>query len=138
MGAHRAQTNDRPNAIVFYRVPPSAECHVVRDVRGGSVTARTLEGSTLMEENQDHGTERVPRNTRSTQPDEQQTEQQGEQQGTEPFLRRMRQVERQGVPEEGAVKPGPPPRPVRSGEFNAEHAVSSEEEQEQGRDTTSR
>ncbi|HEX6798331.1 MAG TPA: hypothetical protein VF116_11535 [Ktedonobacterales bacterium] len=42
----------------------------------------------------------------------------GERAGQNPFLRKMRQVERQGVPEEGAVNPGPPPRPVRSGEFH--------------------
>lgn len=43
----------------------------------------------------------------------------GQQHGQSPFLHKIRQVERQGVPEEGAVNPGPPPRPVRSGEFHA-------------------
>ncbi|HKS69953.1 MAG TPA: hypothetical protein VJQ45_06015 [Ktedonobacterales bacterium] len=46
-------------------------------------------------------------------------EQQGQGQGqSNPFLRKIQQVERQGVPEEGAVNPGPPPGPVRSGEFH--------------------
>lgn len=44
---------------------------------------------------------------------------QGQGQSGNPFLREIRQLERQGVPEEGAVKPGPPPRPVRSGNFHA-------------------
>ena len=43
----------------------------------------------------------------------------GERTGQHPFLQKIRQVERQGVPEEGVVNPGPPPRPVRSGEFHA-------------------
>ena len=42
----------------------------------------------------------------------------GEQQGQHPFLKKISEVQRQGVPEPGAVNPGPPPKPVRSGSFH--------------------
>lgn len=53
-------------------------------------------------------------------------------QGQSPFLRQMREVERQGVPEPGAVSPGPPPEPVRSGDFSAAPVRESEQGQGQG------
>ncbi len=53
-----------------------------------------------------------------------------EQQDQHPFLRQMRQVLRQGVPEPGAVNPGPAPRPVRSGDFHAGPVSSNEKGEE--------
>lgn len=53
-----------------------------------------------------------------------------EQQGTGPFLRQMKQVERQGVPEPGAINPGPPPEPVRSGDFHADRVPQAGQEEE--------
>ena len=55
----------------------------------------------------------------------------GERQGKSPFLRQMSEVERQGVPEPGVVNPGPPPKPVRSGDFRADQAPNAEQGEEQ-------
>lgn len=69
-----------------------------------------------------------------TRPQEQQEPENpkpAEQQGKGPFLRQMRQVERQGVPEAGAIDPGPPPKPVRSGDFHAGPAAPQEQGEEQ-------
>ena len=50
--------------------------------------------------------------------------------GESPFLRHMKQVERQGVPEPGAVNPVPPPEPVRSGDFHTNHLPRGGQEEE--------
>ena len=54
----------------------------------------------------------------------------GEQQGKGPFLRQMSEVERQGVPEPGATNPGPPPKPVRSGDFRVGHTPTADPREE--------
>ncbi len=53
-----------------------------------------------------------------------------EQQGQSPFLQKIREVQRQGVPEPGAVEPGPLPKPVRSGDFHVDHVPPAEQREE--------
>lgn len=91
-----------------------------------------------MDEDQDQGTAhdqeaQAPENTRNTQPGAQQDEQQeGEQKDQSGrFLRRIQQVERQGVPEPGVVSPGPPFKAVRAGGFHAGPIPQEQQGEEQ-------
>lgn len=72
-----------------------------------------LEGSKLMADDRD---QHDPHATRDQEEQAPASAQPGQ---SSPFLHEIRQIERQGVPESGAVNPGSPPRPVRSGDFHA-------------------
>jgi hypothetical protein len=80
-----------------------------------------MEGSKQMAEDRERGAARSPEEQAPA----------ATQQGQSPFLRQMRRVERQGVPEPGAVNPGPPPKPVRSGTFRADQTPNAEQGEEQ-------